>query len=88
VSVAAFITCQRTDHEVPHALACRALNVSQSWYYKWRGRASTARDQRRSRLAGRIAEIFVASGGTYGSPAGGCGLRRGFSNRVSYGAGR
>lgn len=30
----ALIACHRTDHGVPHALACRALGVSQSWFYK------------------------------------------------------
>ena len=68
MSVAAFITCQRTDHNVPHALTCRALGVSQSWYYKWRDRPATTRQLRRSQVAKRIAEIFAESGGTYGSP--------------------
>jgi len=38
VSVAGFITCQRTEHPVPHPIACRARGVSESWFYKWRTR--------------------------------------------------
>jgi putative transposase len=68
VSVAAFIACQRAEHAVPHALACRALGVSESWFYKWRDRAPTPRQQRRADLADRVGKIFAESGGTYGSP--------------------
>jgi putative transposase len=68
VSVAAFISSQRTDHDVPHALSCRALGLSQSWFYKWRGRRPTAREQRRAELADAIRVIFDDSGGIYGSP--------------------
>jgi putative transposase len=68
VSVAAFISSQRTDHDVPHAVACRALGVSQSWFYKWHGRRPTARQRRREELAEAIRTVFDASGGTYGSP--------------------
>jgi len=53
---------------VPHAVTCRALGLSESWFYKWRGRKPTAREQRRAELAVKIREIFDASGGTYGSP--------------------
>ncbi|MFI2206092.1 IS3 family transposase [Streptomyces sp. NPDC020192] len=48
--------------------ACRALGVSESWFYKWRGRPPTARETRRQHLAEDIEEIFRGSGGTYGSP--------------------
>ena len=68
MSVADFISSQRTEHKVPHAVTCRALGVSQSWFYKWRDRPPTARQQRRAELAEKIREIFDASGGTYGSP--------------------
>jgi putative transposase len=68
VSVAAFISSQRTDHDVPHALSCRALGVSESWFYKWRDRAPTARQRRREELAEAIRAVFDGSGGTYGSP--------------------
>jgi putative transposase len=43
VSVAAFISSQRTEHGVPHSVSCRALGVSQSWFYKWRERLATPR---------------------------------------------
>lgn len=66
--MAAFISSQRTEHGVPHAVTCRALGLSESWFYKWRGRNPTARQQRRAELATKIREIFDASGGTYGSP--------------------
>jgi putative transposase len=68
VSVAAFIACQRTEHGVPHTVSCRALGVSQSWFYKWHRRPLTPRQARRAELAQRIREFFDASGGTYGSP--------------------
>jgi hypothetical protein len=68
VSVAAFIVSQRTEHGVPHAVSCRALDVSESWFYKWRDRPPTPRQARRAELAEKIRELFDASGGTYGSP--------------------
>jgi putative transposase len=68
VSVAAFIGSQRTEHGVPHAVSCRALGISESWFYKWRDRPATARLVRRAELAEKIREFFDASGGTYGSP--------------------
>jgi transposase InsO family protein len=49
-------------------MTCRALGLSQSWFYKWRDRQPTPRQQRRADLAVKIREIFDASGGTYGSP--------------------
>ena len=48
--VASFIACQRTSHQVPHVLSCRALSVSMSWFYKWKDRAPTARQLRRRKL--------------------------------------
>jgi putative transposase len=36
VSVAGFIAAQGAQHQIPHATACRALGVSQAWFYKWR----------------------------------------------------
>ncbi len=68
MSVAAFIGSQRTEHGVPHAVTCRALGLSESWFYKWRERPQTARQVRRAELADKIRKIFDASGGTYGSP--------------------
>jgi putative transposase len=68
VIVAEFIASQRTAFGIPHAITCRALEVSQSWFYKWINRAPTAREQRRARLDEQIGRLFTASGGTYGSP--------------------
>lgn len=66
--VAEFIASCRTEHGIPHAIACRALEVSQSWFYKHIHRVPTAREQRRARLDEAIGRLFTASGGTYGSP--------------------
>lgn len=66
--VAAVIADQRTEHGIPHSVSCRALGVSQSWFYKWRGREATERQTRRVELADKIRAVFDGSGGTYGSP--------------------
>jgi putative transposase len=66
--VAEFIASCRTEHGIPHTIACRALEVSQSWFYKQINRTPTAREQRRARLDEEIERLFTASGGTYGSP--------------------
>jgi transposase InsO family protein len=68
VIVAEFIASQRTGFGVPHAIACRALGASQSWFYKWINHKPTARDQRHEQLDEQIRRLFTASGGTYGSP--------------------
>ncbi|MFA9565856.1 MAG: IS3 family transposase [Acidimicrobiales bacterium] len=71
MTVASFIATQRTDHDVPHAVACRALDVAPSTFYKWRGRPPTPRQVRRARLDAAVKESFDDSGGTpgtYGSP--------------------
>jgi putative transposase len=52
LTVARFIADQRTDHEVPHAVACRALDVSESWFYKWKNRPPTPRQQRPANSGG------------------------------------
>ncbi len=33
--MAVFIAAQRAEYGIPSAVACRALGVSQSWFYKW-----------------------------------------------------
>lgn len=66
--MADFIADQRTSHGVPHAVTCRALEVSESWFYKWHDRAPTARQQRKAELCERVKALFTASGSTYGSP--------------------
>lgn len=68
MSVAQFVADQRTMHRVPHALTCRVLGVSISWFYKWFRRPPTARRRRRSTLDTRVAELFDVSERTYGSP--------------------
>jgi putative transposase len=68
VSVAGFIAAQRTEHGVPHALSCRVLGVSESWFYKWRDRPTTPRTRRRQQLDDAVKASFVASDGDYGSP--------------------
>lgn len=68
MSLAAFIADQRTSYRVPHAVACRALEVSESWFYKWHDRAPTPSEQRRTELDAAVAEAFEAVHGLYGSP--------------------
>jgi len=68
VSVARFIADQRTVYRVPHALTCAMLGVSVSWFYKWLHREPTDRERHRAELDTRVAELFVASKRTYGSP--------------------
>jgi putative transposase len=68
VSLAAFIADQRTVFRVPHAVACRALSVSQAWFYKWRDRQPTSTGQRRAELDVAVAEAFKAAHGLHGSP--------------------
>ena len=68
MSVASFVAAQRTEHGVPHAVSCRALDVSQSWFYKWHNRPPTARQVRRAEIDAKVKASFDASGGTYGSP--------------------
>lgn len=64
------ISDQRTEYDIPHTVACRALGVSQAWFYKWRRRPAepTKREVRRMRLEERIKHFFRESGDTYGSP--------------------
>ncbi|MCY0955059.1 IS3 family transposase [Streptomyces sp. H27-S2] len=64
------ISDQRTGYDIPHTVACRALGVSQAWFYKWRRRPAepTKREVRRMRLEERITHFFRESGDTYGSP--------------------
>jgi putative transposase len=46
--------------------ACLVLGVSESGYYAWKGRPDPPRTLRRIWLAGEIADVHKASGGTYG----------------------
>jgi transposase InsO family protein len=70
--VAAFIAAQRDDRRIPHTVACRALGVSQSWFYKWAGHARAGtlppRAARRARLAAEVKRLFESYRGKRGSP--------------------
>jgi putative transposase len=66
--VAAFIASQRDDHGIPHATACRALGVSQSWFYKWKAGVLPPRAARRERLKAEISQLFRGHEGKYGAP--------------------
>lgn len=66
--MAGFIASQRAQFEVPQAVACRALGVSQAWFYKWRDGDPSARHARREQLAVAIRRLFAAHHGRYGSP--------------------
>jgi transposase InsO family protein len=66
--VAAFIASQREDHGIPHATVCRALGVSQSWFYKWKAGVLPPRAARRERLKVEISRLFRGHEGKYGAP--------------------
>jgi putative transposase len=66
--VAALIAAQREQHRIPHAVACRALGLSRSWYYKHTAGELTPRAARRRALTAEILRLFKAHRGTYGSP--------------------
>jgi putative transposase len=68
ITVVEFIESQRAEFGVPHKICFRALGVSPSWFYKWKNRRPTARQERRAHLDEEIKRHFAASGGTYGSP--------------------
>jgi putative transposase len=66
--VAALIVTQRVEHRIPHAVACRALGVSRSWFYKHKDRELTPQEARRAALAAEVQRLFKIHRGTYGSP--------------------
>jgi putative transposase len=66
--VAAFIASQRAQHGIPHAVSCRALGVSQAWFYKWAGGELPLRAAHRQRLRAEVARLFRLHKGKYGSP--------------------
>ncbi|MFD5513809.1 transposase [Streptomyces sp. NPDC127051] len=70
VTVAGFMAGQGAGRHVPRTVACRALEVSESWFCKWRRRPSepTKRMAGRAALAERITHFFSAFGRAYGSP--------------------
>ena len=68
MSVARFIADQRTNYRVPHTITCVLLGVSLSWFYKWRARPPTPRQQRRAELDAAVAAMFADAKGAHGSP--------------------
>jgi transposase InsO family protein len=68
VSLAGLIATQRAEHDIPYAVSCRALGVSQAWFYKWRNGDRSPRHRRRAELAAVIADLFARHHGSYGSP--------------------
>jgi putative transposase len=66
--VAAFIVSQREEHGVPCAVSCRALGVSQSWFWKWRPGVLPPSARRRARLDAEVAARFAGRDGRDGSP--------------------
>jgi putative transposase len=62
----AFVEAEKANHRV-NAM-CRALKVSKSGFYGWRGRAPSARDQADALLSEKIARIHRDSRETYGAP--------------------
>lgn len=68
MSLARFIASQRAEYQVPYAAACRALGVSQSWFYKWRDGDVSLRRARREALTARIKYWFFRRDRKDGSP--------------------
>jgi putative transposase len=62
----AFVEAQKATHRV--SAMCRALKVSKSGFYSWRGRAPSARAQADALLSEKIARIHTESRETYGAP--------------------
>jgi transposase InsO family protein len=53
---------------IPQAVACRALGVSQAWFYKWRHGDRSPRRARRERLKAEVRRLFEEHKGKRGSP--------------------
>ena len=68
MSVARFIADQRTFYRVPVAVCCAILGLSAGWFYKWVKVPVTDQLRRRRERDAKVAELFDASGATYGSP--------------------
>jgi putative transposase len=66
--VAVFVAAQRAQHGIPQAVSCRALGVSQSWFYKWKDGDRSPRRRRRERLKAEIGALFAQRKGKDGSP--------------------
>jgi HTH-like domain len=68
VAVAVFIAAQSARYGIPYAVGCRALGVSQSWFYKWRHGDTSTRRARQQQLGAEIRRLFERRRGRYGSP--------------------
>jgi putative transposase len=66
VRIFRFIAATKAEHSIQ--IMCRVLEVSRSGYHAWASREPSARAIADRALGGRIAEIHVESGKTYGSP--------------------
>ena len=66
--MAAFIAAQREDYGIPNAVSCRALGVSQAWFYRWAGGQLPSRAARRERLKAEVSRLFRLHDAKYGSP--------------------
>ncbi|MDQ3782038.1 MAG: IS3 family transposase [Actinomycetota bacterium] len=62
------IATQRAEHGIPHAVSCRALGVSQAWFYKWAHGDGSLRRKRRTALAAQVDYLFTRHHRCYGSP--------------------
>ena len=70
-AVALIAAAARRADGIPVVVACRALGVSRSWFYKHRDGQLPPRAQRRERLKAEVARLFgcVRAGtGRRGSP--------------------
>jgi transposase InsO family protein len=68
VSLAGFIAAQRAKFGIPYAVSCRALGVSQAWFYKWRHGDVSLRCKRRAAVDAAVAYEFARRQGRDGSP--------------------
>ena len=66
--VIAQIETNRADHNISYTTSCRALDVSESWFYANRDREPTDTELRRQRLDEAVEALFGANDGEYGSP--------------------
>ncbi len=66
--MASFIAAQRADHGIAYAVSCRALGVSEGWFYKWKDGDRSPRRTRRERLKAEVRRLFEAHKGKRGSP--------------------
>lgn len=61
-----FIDAEKASY--PISVLCRALAVSRSGYYDWKGRPPSRRIWENAALISKILEIHERSRKTYGSP--------------------